>query len=315
MTPTAATAAARKPTARAKPAVRVKPAATRPKPATGASAKPKASPRSRTKASARAPARRTARPARGRSRGGGATIARGSRTHRRTSGPARGRATVRAFPLSSSLPRLPRVSLPQLRPVPVLGVLGVRAYRAGRGLPESRLLDRLMRGRIWIGLLAVLLFGLVFLNVSLLKLNSEAGRNSERVKALRIENDRLHARVSRLQGGDRIERVAARLGLVMPEPGNVHYLSASEGDAARAARAVRDERRTPSEGPLEGAVPTAPASGPGLPPSGTAPIAAAPTPAAVTAPTTPAAATPTAAAPAAAATPAPTAQTNPAPPG
>jgi hypothetical protein len=180
--------------------------------------------------------------------------------------------------------------------VPVLGVLGSRAYKAGRALPESRLLDGLMRGRIWIGLLAVLLFGLVFLNVSLLKLNSEAGRNSARVKALRIENDRLHARVSRLQGGDRVERVARRLGLVMPEPGNIHYLSAGEGDAARAARALRAGRRAPRADSLEGAVPSSPASGPSLPPAEIAP-----TP---DVPVTSAPATPNAASGAAAQTPA-----------
>jgi hypothetical protein len=188
--------------------------------------------------------------------------------------------------------------------VPVLGVLGSRAYRAGRALPESRLLDGLMRGRIWIGLLAVLLFGLVFLNVSLLKLNSEAGRNADRVKTLRIENDRLHAKVSRLQGGDRLERVAGRLGLVMPEPGNVHYLSASEGDAVRAAHALRAGRRAPADDSLEGTVPLSPASGPALPP-----------PTATAAPTATPAPAATPAAPLAAATQGPTGQTAPVPAG
>jgi len=191
-------------------------------------------------------------------------------------------------------------------------VLGARAYRAGRALPESRLIDRLMRGRIWIGLLAVLLFGLVFLNVSLLKLNSEAGRNADRVKALRIENDRLHAKVSRLQGGDRLARVAGQLGLVMPEPGNVHYMSASKGDASRAARALRAGRRAPTSGPLEGAVPTSPASGPALPPAATVPAPVAPV---TTAPTTPTAAPAPAAATPAATAQGPTGQTTPFPVG
>jgi hypothetical protein len=321
MTPSAATAAARKPAARAKPAVRAKPAAARAKPAARASVKPKASPRPAAKASARAASRTSPRPARGRSRGGRATVARGSRSYRRTSGPARARTAERALPALPSLPRLPRVSLPLLRPVPVLGVLGARAYRVGRALPESRLLDRLMRGRIWIGLLAVLLFGLVFLNVSLLKLNSEAGRNADKVKALRIENDRLHAKVSRLQGGDRLERVAGRLGLVMPEPGNVHYMSVSKGDAARAARALRAGRRAPRDGLLEGAVPTSPASGPALPIALAAPISVAPTttaPATATAPPDTAAATPGSGAPAAppaATAQGPTGQTAPVPVG
>jgi len=280
MTPPATTAAARKPAARAKPAVR-------------ASVKPQPTPRPSAKAPARAASRSSPRPTRRRSRGGRTPLARSPRTNRRVSGPARARTAERALPSLRSLPRLPRASLPELRPVPVLGALGSRAYRAGRALPESRLLDGLLRGRIWIGLLAVLLLGLVFLNVSLLKLNSEAGRNADRVKALRIENDRLHSKVSRLQGGDRLERVAGRLGLVMPEPGNVHYLSAGEADAARAARALRAGRRAPTDDSLEGTVPLSPASGPALPPASIAPAAATPP----TAVTTPAATAPIATAP------------------
>mgnify|MGYP003397536797 CR=1 FL=1 len=46
------------------------------------------------------------------------------------------------------------------------------------------MLDRLVRGRGWIILLGTLLFGLVALNVSLLKLNAAAGHSAERAKVL-----------------------------------------------------------------------------------------------------------------------------------
>jgi hypothetical protein len=99
------------------------------------------------------------------------------------------------------------------------------------------MLDRLLRGRTWIGFLGVLLIGLVALNVSLLKLNAQAGRNAEVAKKLRVQNADLRGRVSRLGSGDRLQEAAARLGFVMPAAGNVHYLTANTPlDARRAAR-------------------------------------------------------------------------------
>ncbi len=177
-------------------------------------------------------------------------------------------------------------AIPALRPVPVLGVIGSHAFRVGRRLPDSRLLDRLLRGRIWIGLLAVLLLGLVAINVSLLKLNAQAGHNAEKVKTLRIQNDRLHAKVSRLRSGDRVERAASRLGLVMPEAGSVRYLSVGSKDGSRAARPLGAGDRIPGTGPLAGAVtnpinraPVAvtPATAPSVPDTAPTP-AATPTP-------------------------------------
>jgi hypothetical protein len=99
------------------------------------------------------------------------------------------------------------------------------------------MLDRLMRGRTWIGLLGVLLIGLVALNVSLLKLNSAAGRNAELAKKLRIENADLRGRVSRLGSGGRLQEAARELGLVMPRANDIHYLSVDPvNDARRAAK-------------------------------------------------------------------------------
>ena len=265
--PGAATAAARKPGAARKPAARVpsarpvRPPARKP-PAGKAPARkaPDAKPKPKSKQAR--PARPSARPpAR---RGAGTSLARSGRTHRRVSGAAGPRGAGAA--LASALPALPNLpqlrapqlpslrTLPSLRPVPVLGALGAGAFRVGRSLPRSPLVDRLVRGRGWIGLLAFLLFGLVALNVSLLKMNAEAGRNAEQVKSLRIANDRLHAQVSRLAGGDRLDRVAGRLGLVMPEPGSVHYLTVRPGDAERAAKAIANGRRSPVDGPLQDGV-------------------------------------------------------------
>jgi hypothetical protein len=101
------------------------------------------------------------------------------------------------------------------------------------------MLDRLLRGRVWIGLLGVLLIGLVAINVSLLKFNAEAGRNAEKAKALTVQNAELRARVSRLRSSDRIESAGRALGLGMPAAGQVRYLSARLHDGVAAAKSLR----------------------------------------------------------------------------
>jgi cell division protein FtsB len=115
---------------------------------------------------------------------------------------------------------------------------------AARRLRDSQMVDRLVRGRAWIGLLGVLLIGLVGLNVSLLKLNAAAGRNAEWARKLRIENADLQARVSKLRSGQRIQDSARAMGFVMPAAASVHYLTSDPGrDAPRAA--ARDKFTAP----------------------------------------------------------------------
>jgi hypothetical protein len=152
----------------------------------------------------------------------------GSRVHRRVSGPARPARTARA-----TAPPIPR----RLQAAaPALGPFAERALHAARTLRDSNAVDRLVRGRIWIGLLMALLIGLVALNVSLLKLNAAAGRNAEWAKKLRIENADLRARVSHLHSAEQIQAEGRKLGLVMPAAADVHYLIANPArDAARAA--------------------------------------------------------------------------------
>jgi hypothetical protein len=206
---------------------------------------------------------------------------------------ARSRQRAAARPsLRRSPPRARRLSgpasraIPELRPLPVLGTIGLGALRAGRSLHDSPLLDRLLRGRGWIGLLGVLLIGLVALNVSLLKLNSEAGRDADTAKTLRIRNDRLRARVARLASGERLEAVGARLGLAMPEPGRIRYLSVRSRDGRRAAKAIRSGWTGAAAAAPAPPAAAPPAAAPGTAPAATDPVESAPL-AATPAPATP----------------------------
>ena len=151
-----------------------------------------------------------------------------------------------------------------------------RAARARVG----GLLDALLAGRGWIALIGVLLAGIVFFNVDLLQMNRDIARDAERAAALKRENGRLRLDMARLASSERIQEAAARLGLVLPAPGEVRYLRVRPGlDARRAARAISEPDglfSAPSAAlavpPVSGA-PSAPSTGtPATDPATPAPI-------------------------------------------
>ncbi|MBI5105982.1 MAG: hypothetical protein HZB46_13565 [Solirubrobacterales bacterium] len=114
--------------------------------------------------------------------------------------------------------------------------LVLRVLRRTRAVADSRFLDRLVRGRLWIPVVAVMLMGLVFLQVSMLKMNAGIGRAVQSSETLERQNSMLQAEVSRMESEDRIEQVAHQLGMVVPVAGGFHYVDAGHGkaDAARA---------------------------------------------------------------------------------
>jgi hypothetical protein len=125
------------------------------------------------------------------------------------------------------------------------------------------LLDRLLRGRAWVALTAVLLVGIVFLNVNLLEINGSIARMDTHAAELKRENAALRMRIAQLGSSERIQAAAARLGFVPVEPGSVGYLTATRANAARAARALEGWRPPPIPG--EGAAPSLAASRGGAP--------------------------------------------------
>ncbi len=100
-------------------------------------------------------------------------------------------------------------------------------------------LDTLLAGRIWLGLIFVLLAGIVFFNVDLLRMNREITRTADRAAAVKRENARLRTELARLGSSERIQRVAVQAGLAFPAPGEVRYLHANTPrDARRAAKRI-----------------------------------------------------------------------------
>ncbi len=167
---------------------------------------------------------------------GARTVANGARRTQTASGPAGGRGTGHRTPVRrSTAPRSPRRVSGPARPRfgtarPARDQPVVRAPLAGRwaasirALPDHALLDRIIRGRYWIPLLGVLLVGIVAMQVEVLKLNAGIGRALEQSTSLQNRNEQLRAAVAREADDQRIESMAAHMGMVMPQPAAIRFL-------------------------------------------------------------------------------------------
>jgi hypothetical protein len=107
-----------------------------------------------------------------------------------------------------------------------------------RALPDHSLLDRIVRGRVWIPLLGVLLAGIVAMQVEVLKLGASMGLSIQRGTALQSRNEILRANVASLTDETRIEQRAAAMGMVMPLPGEATFLTV--GGRADVQRAINN---------------------------------------------------------------------------
>jgi hypothetical protein len=180
--------------------------------------------------------------------------------------------------------------------------LVLRLAGAAHAVAEHRWLDRLIRGRMWIGIVGVGLIGIVFMQVSMLRLNAGIGRAVDQASTLERQNAALQASISQLSAGDRIEVAAGRLGLVAPAAGTARFLDARGVSARRAAARISAPGDHPPIVAPVTAVQAAPAGA--VVPANPQATAAPPVIAAAPAPASPAAAPAQAASPSPAQTPA-----------
>jgi cell division protein FtsL len=127
------------------------------------------------------------------------------------------------------------------RPRPVRRASGGVAVRVPRApLPRgARVLDALLTGRTWIGLVGMLLAGIVFFNVDLLQMNREITQMADKAAEVKRQNDRLRHDYARLASSERIQEAAAALGLVYPAAGEVRYLESNPRlDAHNASKRI-----------------------------------------------------------------------------
>ena len=150
-------------------------------------------------------------------------------------GAARRPAARAVRPAPRPVPRPAPRSAPGLVPVAV----GRTAIALG-GLADSGLVVRLTRSRLWIGLLATLLVGIVALNVAALSFNAASSKSAAISDELLSENSALASEIAAGLSNERLQDTASNLGLVVPEPGTILYLNPSADDAATAARRLRN---------------------------------------------------------------------------
>jgi hypothetical protein len=151
----------------------------------------------------------------------------------RTGHPVRARVATRPRRVSGPLRPAPATAPPLRR-----GSTGV--FERLRALPETRVVDRLLRGRAWIWLIGLLLGGIVAMQVSLLKLNAGISRAVTTTSTLERQNADIEADIARLSSGERVRASAARDGMIMPPAGAVTYLSARpDRDPVLAARRMQ----------------------------------------------------------------------------
>jgi hypothetical protein len=160
---------------------------------------------------------------------------------RRVSGPLGGLVRPRRVsgPAAPARPARPARRPARTAKPAVRAPLTARAIAFVRALPDHQLLDRIIRGRAWIPLLGVLLAGIVAMQVEVLKLSAGMGRSLERGTALQSRNQQLRASVAELSDDQRIESLAAGMGMSMPAPDAVHFLTlGGQADVVHALSSV-----------------------------------------------------------------------------
>jgi cell division protein FtsL len=101
----------------------------------------------------------------------------------------------------------------------------VRRARRPRAATRRRAEGRRLRGGlVWISLFAVLLVGVVAINVAVLRANMALNNLNQKQLQLESQNQTLASQVSSAGSSLRIEQAAHRLGLVPAQAADTSYL-------------------------------------------------------------------------------------------
>jgi hypothetical protein len=130
----------------------------------------------------------------------------------------------------------PRPAGPARRTGSHLIPIAVGTATAVRQFPDSTLIVRMTRGRLWIGVLGVLLAGIVALNVFTLSLTATAGHVEQNIVALEKENSILRSRDAQRSGASRIRHDAGAIGMEMAAVDEVASIESGRGDVAAASQ-------------------------------------------------------------------------------
>jgi hypothetical protein len=193
--------------------------------------------------------------------------------------PQHARAQRRTAPIHAR-----RISGPvRPRAVPAVALPAPGPFERIRALPDKRVVDRLLRGRLCIWLIGIMLGGIVAMQVSLLRMNAGISRAVSTAAVYEQKNSDLEADIARSTTGDKVRAAALNNGMIDPAAGDTSFLTARPGtDAALAVHRMKP----PSDTAIEvtnrgGTVPntTVPAAGTTTTPTGPTTPVATPTPA------------------------------------
>ena len=128
-----------------------------------------------------------------------------------------GRATARARAA------VPAPARPRTRPAPAPDPRPRRPAPPPRAYPRSRPSVRLRSAPVLIPLIALVLGGIVWVNVAKLALTNRTGQVIERARSVESETARLKATLEAKNAAVRLN-AQTKLGMREPEPGAVGYL-------------------------------------------------------------------------------------------
>ena len=182
---------------------------------------------------------------------------------------ATSKATVRGSARAASKRAQPRRGITPAAGFAIPAAAVGRTAVAVGNVADSGLVVRLTRSRLWIGLVAGLLVGIVGLNVYALSLSASGSKVAQRAESLARENSALRAQLTERLSNERIQGLAGKLGLAAPEPDSIRYLRSTDADGKAAAKRLLD-------GELSATAAVAPAAAEAVVPEAAAPIAPGP---------------------------------------
>jgi hypothetical protein len=153
--------------------------------------------------------------------------------------PARRRtAPVHPRRISGPAPRPHQPVRPRALPAVALPAPG--PFERLRALPDKRVVDRLLRGRLCIWVIGVMLGGIVAMQVSLLRMNAGISRAVSTAAVLEQKNSDLESSIARATTGDKVRAAALANDMIDPAAGNASFLTARPGtDPALAVKRMK----------------------------------------------------------------------------
>jgi hypothetical protein len=131
-----------------------------------------------------------------------------------------------------------RISGPVRRPVPLGPSSQTGPFERLARIPDHRIVDRLLRSRLCIWVIGIMLGGIVFMQVSLLRMNTGISRAVAAQTTLERQNATLRAEIAEKSSGDLIRDGAAQAGMIDPPAGNTRFLTSRESDVERAVKRI-----------------------------------------------------------------------------